>query len=183
YPFESIFKEFLQNADDAGATRYHVIVDARSHPTDSLFYDEMKAWQGPAILIFNNAKFRETDFESLMQIRVGGKQGDDTKIGKHGIGFNSCYHFTDVPSFISGDSFAFLDPQEKYLSQRGIRGPIPNNGIDGFSNKDQLVPFEGIEGINFRSTFEGTLFRLPLRKESSDISDSIFTTDKVIELL
>ncbi|EXX70994.1 hypothetical protein RirG_082460 [Rhizophagus irregularis DAOM 197198w] len=143
----------------------------------------MKAWQGPAILIFNNAKFKETDFESLMQIRVGGKQGDDTKIGKHGIGFNSCYHFTDVPSFISGDSFAFLDPQEKYLSQRGIRGLIPNNGIDGFSNKDQLVPFEGIEGIDFRSTFEGTLFRLPLRKESSDISDSIFTTDKVLELL
>ncbi|CAG8733670.1 uncharacterized protein OCT59_011814 [Rhizophagus irregularis] len=183
YPFESIFKEFLQNADDAGATRYHVIVDARSHPTDSLFYNEMKAWQGPAILIFNNAKFKETDFESLMQIRVGGKQGDDTKIGKHGLGFNSCYHFTDVPSFISGDSFAFLDPQEKYLSQRGIRGHIPNNGIGGFSKKDQLIPFEGIEGMDFRSTFEGTLFRLPLRKEPSDITDSIFTTKKVRKLL
>ena len=70
----------------------------------------MKAWQGPAILIFNNAKFKESDFDSLMQIRVGGKQGDDTKIGKHGLGFNSCYHFTDVPSFISGDSIVFLDP-------------------------------------------------------------------------
>src|SRR5207249_6825307 len=98
----------------------------------------MEAWQGPAILIFDDAKFRETDFESLMQIRVGGKQDDDTKIGKHGLGFNSCYHFTDVPSFISGDSVAFLDPQEKSLprnngeTQRGIKGPIPKDGIDSF---------------------------------------------------
>ncbi|GBC09638.1 hypothetical protein RclHR1_00900024 [Rhizophagus clarus] len=182
YPVESVFKEFLQNADDAGASRYHVIIDTRSHPTDSLFYNEMNAWQGPAILIFNNAKFRETDFESLMQIRVGGKQEDDTKIGKHGLGFNSCYHFTDVPSFISGDSFAFLDPQEKYLFQRGVKGSIPQNGIGEFSKKDQLLPFEGIEGIDFRSTFEGTLFRIPLRKEPSEISDDIFTTGRVLEL-
>jgi hypothetical protein len=142
----------------------------------------MKAWQGPAILIFNDAKFRENDFESLMQIRVGGKQDDDTKIGKHGLGFNSCYHFTDVPSFISGDSFAFLDPQEKCLFQRGIKGSIPKNGICEFTKKEQLVPFEGIEGIDFRSTFEGTLFRIPLRKEPSDLSDSIFNTSEVLEL-
>ncbi|CAG8687239.1 6470_t:CDS:2 [Funneliformis caledonium] len=53
-----------------------------------------------------------------MQIRFGGKRGDDTMIGKHGLGFNSCYHFTDIPSFISGDSIAFLDPQEKFLPRR-----------------------------------------------------------------
>ncbi|CAG8580132.1 6234_t:CDS:2 [Funneliformis mosseae] len=128
------------------------------------------------------------DFDSLMQIRVGGKQGDDSKIGKHGLGFNSCYHFTDVPSFISGDSIAFLDPHEKFLprrhdsTQRGIIGPIPKNGIGGHSEKDQLVPYEGIEGIDFRSTFRGTLFRIPLRKQPSDISDSIFATDQILEL-
>src|SRR5688572_16006560 len=133
----------------------------------------MKAWQGPAILIFNNAKFKESDFQSLMQIRVGGKQDDDTKIGKHGLGFNSCYHFTDVPSFISGDFIAFLDPQEKFLpikdgmTQRGIIGPIPKDGIYQYPGKDQLVPFMGIEGIDFQSTFEGTLFRIPLRNEPS----------------
>jgi hypothetical protein len=143
----------------------------------------MGDWQGPAILIFNDAKFNKSDFNSLMQIRVGGKQDDDTKIGKHGLGFNSCYHFTDVPSFISGDSIAFLDPLEKFLSERGERGiigPIPKNGIRG---KDHLAPFDGIEGIDFRSTFEGTLFRIPLRKNQSGISDSIFTADEIRELL
>src|ERR1043165_9459894 len=122
------------------------MVDTRAHPTNSLFYPKMKAWQGPAILIFNNAKFKKSDFDSLMQIRVGGKQDDDTKIGKHGLGFNSCYHFTDFPSFISGDSIAFLDPQEKFLPkrndlpERGIIGPFPKNGIRGFSERDQFVP-------------------------------------------
>ncbi|RHZ79178.1 hypothetical protein Glove_151g133 [Diversispora epigaea] len=188
YPFESIFKEFLQNADDAGAKKFHVIVDDRSHPNNSLFCDGMKEWQGPAILIFNDAIFNESDFDSLMRIRIGGKQDDDTKIGKHGLGFNSCYHFTDVPSFISGDSIAFLDPQEKYLPmrngfpQRGIIGPFPRNGIFDSPERDQFVPFEGIEGINFRSTFNGTLFRIPLRRRSSKISDRVFSINEVLDL-
>ncbi|RHZ85886.1 hypothetical protein Glove_59g111 [Diversispora epigaea] len=188
YPFESIFKEFLQNADDAGAKNFHVIVDDRSHPTRSLYCDGMREWQGPAILIFNDALFKESDFESLMRIRIGGKQDDDTKIGKHGLGFNSCYHFTDVPSFISGDSIAFLDPQEKYLPtrndlpQRGIIGPFPKDGILDSPERDQYVPYEGIEGIDFRSTFNGTLFRIPLRRRSSQISDRIFSIKEVLDL-
>ncbi|CAG8507600.1 1928_t:CDS:2 [Diversispora eburnea] len=188
YPFESVFKEFLQNADDAGAKEFHVIVDSRSHPTSSLLCDGMKAWQGPAILIFNDARFKNTDFDSLMRIRVGGKQDDDTKIGKHGLGFNSCYHFTDVPSFISGDSIAFMDPQEKFLPkrnelpQRGIIGPFPKEGIHNLSERDQFVPYEGIKGIDFKSTFDGTLFRIPLRQRPSEISDRIFSAEEVLGL-
>jgi hypothetical protein len=146
----------------------------------------MKDWQGPAILIFNNARFKRTDFDALMQIRVGGKQDDDTKIGKHGLGFNSCYHFTDVPSFISGDAIAFLDPQEIFLHKRGIIGTIPKNGICGFREKDQLAPFEGIEGISLRSTFDeydGTLFRIPLRQKPSGISDNVFTIKQILDLI
>ncbi len=141
----------------------------------------MKHWQGPAILIYNNERFRPLDFNTLMKIREGGKQDDDTKIGKHGLGFNSCYHFTDVPSFISGDSFAILDPQELYLNQRGIIGPFSVNSIYG-NQRNQFVPFEGIEGIDFLSTFEGTLFRIPLRQQGSQISDRVFTTNEVLEL-
>ncbi|PKK61469.1 hypothetical protein RhiirC2_213061 [Rhizophagus irregularis] len=126
--------------------------------------------------MFNNAKFKESDFESLMQIRVGGKQEDSTKIGKHGLGFNSCYHLTDFPSFVSGDKIAFLDPQEKYLSKRGILGPIPQNS----TYRDQLAPFKGIKDIDFR---EGTLFRIPLRKKPSELSDTISTTEEILELI
>ncbi|PKC13897.1 hypothetical protein RhiirA5_456918, partial [Rhizophagus irregularis] len=169
-------------ADDAGATRFHVILDYRSHPTNSLINPEMRDWQGPAILIFNNGIFEDVDFQSLMNIRVGGRQGDRTMIGKYGLGFNSCYHFTDVPSLISRDSIVFLDPQETYLGQRGIKSPFPRNGIRRYSERDQLVPFENIEGIDFRSTFNGSLFRIPLRRSRSDISNRVFTIEEVRSL-
>lgn len=175
-----IFKNAV--ADDAGATRFHVILDYRSHPTTSLIRPEMSDWQGPAILIFNNGIFRDEDFQSLMNIRVGGKQGDRTMIGKHGLGFNSCYHFTDVPSLISRDSIAFLDPQETFLGQRGTKSPFPRSGIRGHSERGQLVPFENIEGIDFRSTFNGSLFRIPLRRRRSDISNKVFTIEEVRNL-
>nr|CAG8562400.1 5064_t:CDS:2 [Entrophospora candida] len=182
----SSIRNIIKASDDAGATRFRIIIDSRSHPTNSLLSSGMKAWQGPAILIFNNSKFEKSDFENLMKIRVGGKQEDNTKIGKHGLGFNSCYHFTDVPSFISGDSIAFLDPQEKFLPMKNERGMIctfPKEGIRGFHERDQLAPFIGIEGINVRSTFfNGVLFRIPLRQQKSEISDKVFTIDEVLKL-
>ncbi|CAG8531214.1 25032_t:CDS:2 [Gigaspora rosea] len=158
----NITKDYPSETDDAGATRFHVIIDARRHPTETLLSNEMKAWQGPAILIFNNAKFKKSDFDSLMQIRVGGKQVLSVEIILH-----------------------FLDPHQKYLptKERGSIGTFPKEGINGFPERDQLAPYEGIEGSNFRSTFEGTLFRLPFRQQPSEISDSIFTTAQVLQLV
>jgi hypothetical protein len=31
-----------------------------------------------------------------------------------GVGFNSIYHITDTPSFITGDKYVILDPHEWY---------------------------------------------------------------------
>ncbi|CAG8580151.1 6235_t:CDS:10 [Funneliformis mosseae] len=73
-------------------------------------------------------------------------------------------------------------PKRQGVTQRGMIGPFPQNGIGGYTEMDQLVPYEGIEGIDFRSTFQRTLFRMPLRKQPSDISDSIFTTDQILKL-
>ena len=39
-----------------------------------------------------------------------GKINDETTIGKYGLGFNCCYHFTDVVSFVSGDQLVYFDP-------------------------------------------------------------------------
>jgi hypothetical protein len=37
--------ELLQNADDAGASRVCLMLDAASHPTDSVLGPEMAMWQ------------------------------------------------------------------------------------------------------------------------------------------
>ena len=73
-----IFKEFLQNADDAGARRFAVLFDRHSHqrqpaaaPAEAsagLLAPEMEEWQGPALYVYNDAMFSEGDFESISHV-------------------------------------------------------------------------------------------------------------------
>ncbi|CAG8660857.1 32334_t:CDS:2, partial [Gigaspora margarita] len=202
YPYESVFQrfickiidsfykiqivgEFLQNADDAGAKVFRVTVDERSmNRNESLLTKEMAIWQGPAIWIYNDAMFDEHDFNSLLNIHEGGKRDDSTKIGKFGIGFNSCFHFTDVPSFVSGEYISFLDPHEKFLpKQRGIQiNFLEDENFRKLFN-DQLASYIGIEGCRFDKKYEGTLFRLPLRVHPSEICDEILNTSDVLNFL
>ncbi|KAG0247222.1 hypothetical protein BGZ95_008903, partial [Linnemannia exigua] len=78
----------------------------------------MEAWQGPALMFYNNATFTEEQFLALCKLGVGNKREDTSKIGRHGLGFNSAYHFTDVPSVVSGHSLVFFDPHMSSLPKR-----------------------------------------------------------------
>ena len=73
----------------------------------------MSSFQGPALLVHNNAVFTENDFKSIQRIGDSMKKSEEelTKIGRFGIGFNSVYHLTDLPSFVSGQYLVMLDPQ------------------------------------------------------------------------
>ncbi|RIB25736.1 hypothetical protein C2G38_2273958, partial [Gigaspora rosea] len=66
---EIVFKEFLQNADDAAASQFCVILDDSQYSTKYLLKpDTMNCWQGPAIWIYNDAQFSKEDFNSLCNI-------------------------------------------------------------------------------------------------------------------
>ncbi|GES93021.1 histidine kinase-like ATPase [Rhizophagus clarus] len=193
YSIDSLFKEFLQNADDAGATQFSVFVDERApqHYSQNLFSDEMICWQGPAIWIYNNAMFTDDDFRSLLKLGTGGKSNDDKKIGRFGIGFNCSFHVTDLPSFVSGKYIAFLDPHAKFLPEQGFPPKRPKGVRINFMEKnfksfyDQCHPYKKFS-CNFSSEFEGTLFRLPLRTfgsgEQSEISNKIYEAREILRL-
>ncbi|KAF9191665.1 hypothetical protein BGZ51_006884 [Haplosporangium sp. Z 767] len=176
YDPESIFVEFLQNAEDAGATEFACMLDQREFDTEKLFCEEMAAWQGPALVFFNNAEFTEEDFKALSKLGVGGKRGDPSKIGRYGLGFNSVYHFTDVPSVLSGSHIGFFDPHRKYLPKNNTAdGPVGRGGIRCNFQKlrldktfvDQAMPYKDLFGCNMVDHFKGTIFRIPLRTENS----------------
>ena len=93
---------------------------------------------------------------------------------------------------MSGDRLAMIDPHEKYFKYQG-------NKTTGFSwhlgkqhkemkhLSDQFQPFKGLFGAS-ENTFKqgkypGTLFRFPLRKTPSELSETIYTTEKATELL
>ena len=73
YDPSSIFNEFLQNASDAGATECHFQLDTRSFGTEKVLSEQMAAWQGPALMIYNDAEFSDEDFEALCKLGIGNK--------------------------------------------------------------------------------------------------------------
>ena len=55
---------------------------------------DLTLFQGPALCAFNDAKFEERDWQSLLMLRDSLKQEDPLKIGKFGLGFKSVFHIT-----------------------------------------------------------------------------------------
>lgn len=82
------------------------------------------------------------------------------------VGFNSVYHLTDLPSFVSGKHVVIFDPQGCYLPN--ISAANPGKRIEYVSSSaiklytDQLLPYCAF-GSDMKSPFHGTLFRFPLR--------------------
>ncbi|CAG8587117.1 27133_t:CDS:10, partial [Dentiscutata erythropus] len=160
YSIESLFTEFLQNADDAGAK---------------------EIWT--SLWIYNDANFTSHDFESIKKLGMGGKRDDKTKIGRFGIGFNCACHLTDLPSFVSGEHIVFFDPLQKFLPKTGNPPSSPSGIKLNFIDKDfkkrfenQASTYAGIFNCEFKKKFNGTLFRLPLRTVQSEISSQIINS-------
>ena len=87
-------QELIQNADDAGAKVVHFYIDARQHPSTSLVAKNLAAYQGPALVVANDAMFKAKDWEGIERLQDSIKAGDPFNVGKYGIGFNSVYHIT-----------------------------------------------------------------------------------------
>ncbi|PVD20276.1 hypothetical protein C0Q70_20773 [Pomacea canaliculata] len=168
YTFDSsVFKELIQNADDAGATEIKFIKDFRHHKTDKI----PVGWenlQGPALCVFNNKSFTSADMEGIKNVGLGSKGQDLLKTGKYGVGFNAVYHITDVPSFWTREDdkeevICVFDPNCRYLPNISLSNP--GSKIKNISRLQQNYPdmFGGYLAKCIDMTKSGTLFRLPLR--------------------
>ena len=192
-----VFKELIQNADDAGATEVKFLIDWRTHNSRKLLTKGMAKWQGPALYAYNNKSFSDEDLKNICKVAGATKRQDHTKIGRFGVGFCATYHLTDVPSFITRRWLQVFDPHLKYLGER-VRPTAPGIQIDfvkereGLRNyfSDQVAPYQGVFGCNVfgtdRKGFNGTLFRFPFRQQGivSDISPEVFTEgSKTVESL
>ncbi|XP_077473553.1 sacsin isoform X2 [Stigmatopora argus] len=191
-----ILKELVQNADDAQATNVTFIHDERSYGTQSLWTDALRKFQGPSLYCYNNAAFSDKDWEGIQAVGRSVKHDDPTTVGRFGIGFNSVYHITDVPSIFSSSYLGFLDPQEKIFGERqgGFRWALDETEHQQvlMTTLDQFQPFRDIlklvsgqewsKVIAEDQHFDGTIFRFPLRAQESDISDNLYNADKVVEL-
>ena len=197
----SVLKELVQNADDAGATEVRFLYDERTNEDamTCLFDEGMKGCQGPALWVYNDAEFKDEDFENIAKLNGATKEHDTEKIGRFGLGFNAVYNLTDVPMFLSRNYFVIFDPHTSYLGKVIKNKRKPGIKID--LNKDvkklrkfsnQFKPFNGIFGCDLHldkedNSFDGTLFRFPWRTseqaERSEIKMLPYDDCEIRELL
>ncbi|XP_052814238.1 sacsin-like [Mya arenaria] len=183
YPGDtSIFKEFIQNADDAGATEINFIKFFRTQNiAHSIGRNQVL---GPALCIYNNSHFSDSDLDGIRNLGIGSKTDDPTKTGQYGLGFNAVYHITDTPSFYTKGPglgkegvLCIFDPLFKDIpdtDEPGIKCDIDDMD-DEF--KDILKGYPGMKSD------VGTMFRLPLRQEKSVISVHCFGDSEIDKLL
>ena len=169
YPCDvGVLKELVQNADDAGATEIHFIVDPRNHPTDQLLSDNWTELQGPALCVYNNRPFSEDDLEGIQRLGIGSKTDDPAKTGQYGIGFNAVYHLTDCPSFITnGDKLCILDPHCRYAPEATKENP---GRLIGPIGAEERSDFRDVFPCYLENLFDlksATMFRFPLRRQST----------------
>jgi hypothetical protein len=162
-----IIKEFIQNADDAGATRLDVVMDWRDHGTSLSRDDPIRPLLGPALLIANDAIFTDKNFDEIKEIGDSGKRLDWGKTGRFGVGFNTAYNLTDHPSFLSRRWLVCLDPHGSAVAKPGQGGrqfPLPILRIEHPALERSFCA-----APNFTSGtehYDGTVFRLPLRSSA-----------------
>ncbi|XP_032365265.1 sacsin isoform X2 [Etheostoma spectabile] len=188
YPSEKeMLKELLQNADDAKATEIYFVFDPRTHPTDRIFDDKWIPMQGPALCVYNNQPFTEDDVRGIQNLGRGTKEANPGKTGQYGIGFNSVYHITDCPSFISNnDILCIFDPHAQYAPGATSMSPgrmfrdLDSDFRSQFS--DVLSLYLGVQFKLERST----MFRFPIRSKemakTSEIS-SVPASDRMVQNL
>ena len=197
----AIIKELIQNADDAGAREVKFLYDERLNmdKRKHLIDHHMKDFQGPALWAYNDAKFSKEDFESIVKISGATKEEKRDKIGKFGLGFNAVYNITDVPSFISDNQLVIFDPHTTNLANAitnkakpGVKISIGPNRDHLKRCRDQLFTYHGIFGMDASlkdsfKTFNGTLFRFPLRTEKqaqiSQIKSLFYSKNEMRDLV
>ena len=183
-----VFNELIQNSDDAGASCVKVLFDYTSHPATTVLQENMRGIHGPAMYLFNNARFTERDFESILKLSSCNKLSDTEKIGRFGVGFNAVYNFTDCPSFVSGDSVQIFDPLQRYVYKlskaAGIRLRFANDATAVATFTDQFRVYQDIFNCDIlnRHEYNHTLFRLPFRLQRNRLSNQTYNENSIKQL-
>ena len=175
YPAEGILKELVQNADDAQASEIHFIYDSRSLKNEKVVTEKetSEEIQGPALCVYNDKPFTEKDLEGIQRLGKGGKRDSLEMTGKYGIGFNSVYHLTDCPSFLTDDNtLVILDPHCRYAV--AARSDEPGEKFSPIDERFRHDFSDTLDGylLNHFNLQGSTMFRFPLRcKHKSKISN------------
>jgi hypothetical protein len=183
YSSETILKEYLQNADDAGATELIVTYDKQIHT--ELIGTDYEDIACPSLLLSNNAKFNDKDFDSILELYAENKIENSQSTGRFGLGFRSSYSITDYPSILSSNTVIWLDDLQETICKNST-GTYARWEKDSFSNSNIKKWLNTFKVVSYDDSqfFNKTIFRLPLRTDktalTSKLSTEVFSFDKFL---
>ena len=102
-----------------------------------------------------------------------------------------CFFFKDLPSVVSGSQIGVIDPHEKYFNDEinrrsGYRWRMKEDHNVMITIPDQFSPYNGKFGVSddvlSLESYTGTLFRFPLRRIKSELSQTLYTDEKLCTL-
>ncbi len=157
----TLFRELVQNADDAGARQLKLTVleHGWADAQNSLL-------QGPALLVANDGPFPDKDRNALHKAIGGSKEEDVAAIGTFGIGLKSVFHICEA--------FPYFGAAESEW-RPGVLNPWAGTGESG--QRDPLHPeWDEIGSADFErvhvfikellgETDKGLLLWIPLRRK------------------
>ena len=160
YTVDTILKEYLQNADDSGATELIVTFDKSMHPY--LIDTKFEVAKESSLLLYNNASFKEEDFKAIIKLSAQGKTQDANATGRFGLGFTTSFSVSDHPSFVSSGKAYWFDVLQNAVSKD------EKESIQIWNLKeDKEEMSQWLRTFKIDSDKPGTTFRLPLRNKKT----------------
>ena len=121
----TIFRELLQNADDAGAKTVKIRFESDKRDGQKLDLADLKHTSiNKYVLLNDGIPFREQDWDRLRKIAEGNPNED--KIGAFGVGFYALFSVTEQPMVVSGTrwmGFYWKDGGDQLYARTGERKP------------------------------------------------------------
>ena len=99
-----------------------------------------------------------------------------------------CSSVSDLPSLLSDSQIGFIDPHGVHFSDKrhrrtGKHWRLNEDRAQMDEISDQFLPYKGIfdcaEDVFSRGFYDGTLFRFPFRTKASELSETLYSAEKM----
>lgn len=175
----TIFKELLQNAEDAGATRLSVIGHGGfPEATNPLL-------RAPGLIVANDGPVLARHMDAITRASGGSKADERSAVGRFGLGQKSVYHLCDafialgqVEDTDQRVQLLIMNPWERISEARAASELWP-----GLSDLEAQMLTEKVKGLGFS---KGMALFLPLRTAALrpgaelSLSDTNWEPDRAI---
>jgi hypothetical protein len=162
----SVFKELIQNTDDAKATRLGF---GRSAGLSNATHPLLRA---PALFFVNNGKFDASDARGIRSFGQNSKAADQGSIGKFGLGMKSVFHFCEAFFFLAHDEERAYAEVLNPWSGADIAQSL-HQDWDAFDYQDVLVIRRHLSNViaSLGDSANPFILWIPLRRQS-DLGDA-----------